>query len=77
MQLVSATIQTGDQAAEVKYRLLSVPLYLVEKATDVVREPRRRKLPDVRPQCAKGYWKGGTRTQREPDTLHRISENDL
>jgi hypothetical protein len=32
----------------------------------------RRKLPDVRPQCAKGYWKGGTRTQREPDTLHRI-----
>jgi len=38
MQLISATIQTGDQAAEVKYRLPSLPLYLVEKAADVVRD---------------------------------------
>jgi hypothetical protein len=38
MQLVSATIQTGDQAAEVKYRLLSLPLYLVEKVADVLRD---------------------------------------
>jgi hypothetical protein len=38
MQTVSATIQTGDQAAEVEYRLLSLPLYLVEKVADVVRD---------------------------------------
>ena len=38
MQTVSATIQTGDGTAEVKYRLLSLPLYLVEKVADVVRE---------------------------------------
>jgi len=38
MQTVSATIQTGDRAAEVKYRLLSLPLYLVEKVADVVRD---------------------------------------
>jgi len=38
MQTVSATIQTGDRTAEVKYRLLSLPLYLVEKVADVVRK---------------------------------------
>jgi hypothetical protein len=38
MQTVSATIQIGDRAADVKYRLLSLPLYLVEKVADVVRD---------------------------------------
>jgi uncharacterized protein len=36
VQTVSATIQTGDRATGVKYRLLSLPLYLVEKVADVV-----------------------------------------
>jgi len=38
MQTIDATIQAGDRAAEVKYRLLSLPLYLVEKVADVVRD---------------------------------------
>jgi hypothetical protein len=38
MQTVSAAIQIGDRAADVKYRLLSLPLYLVEKVADVVRD---------------------------------------
>jgi hypothetical protein len=38
MQTVSATIQIGDRAADVNYRLLSLPLYLVEKVGDVVRD---------------------------------------
>jgi uncharacterized protein len=38
VQTVSATIQVGDRAAEVKYRLLSLPLYLVEKVADIVRD---------------------------------------
>jgi uncharacterized protein len=37
IQTVYATIQTGDKASEVTYRLLSLPLYLVEKVADVVR----------------------------------------
>jgi hypothetical protein len=38
MQTVGATIQMGDRAAGVKYRLLSLPLYLVEKVADMVRD---------------------------------------
>lgn len=38
IQAVSATIRTGDRSTEVKYRLLSLPLYLVEKVADIVRE---------------------------------------
>jgi hypothetical protein len=38
MQTVSATIQSDSRAVDVKYRLLSLPLYLVEKVADVVRD---------------------------------------
>ena len=38
IQDVSAGIQTSDGLSEVNYRLLSLPLYLVEKLADVVRE---------------------------------------
>jgi len=38
IQDVSAGIQTGDGIAQVSYRLLSLPLYLVEKVADIVRE---------------------------------------
>jgi hypothetical protein len=40
MQTVTATIQTDSRAVDVKYRLLllSLPLYLVEKVADVVRD---------------------------------------
>ena len=34
IQTISATIQTGNRTAEVKYRLVSLPLYLVEKVAD-------------------------------------------
>ena len=37
IQTVNATIQAGDKASEVTYRLLSLPLYLVEKVADVIR----------------------------------------
>ncbi len=37
MQVVNATIQTGDRAVGVDYRLLSLPLYLVEKVSDILR----------------------------------------
>jgi uncharacterized protein len=37
IQTVNATIQAGDKASEVTYRLLSLPLYLVEKIADVMR----------------------------------------
>ena len=37
IQTVNATIQAGDETSEVTYRLLSLPLYLVEKVADVVR----------------------------------------
>ena len=37
IQTVNATIQAGDKASEVTYRLLSLPLYLVEKVADVMR----------------------------------------
>jgi hypothetical protein len=38
MQTVSATIQTDSRAVDVKYRLLSLPLYLVDRIADVVRD---------------------------------------
>lgn len=37
IQTVNATIQAGDEVSEVTYRLLSLPLYLVEKVAAVVR----------------------------------------
>lgn len=37
IQTVNATIQSGEKASEVTYRLLSLPLYLVEKVADVIR----------------------------------------
>lgn len=37
MQTVRTTIQTGDRAVEVNYRLLSLPLYLVERVGEVLR----------------------------------------
>ena len=37
LQTVHTTIQTGDRAVEVNYRLLSLPLYLVERIGEVLR----------------------------------------
>lgn len=38
IQTVNATIQAGDRTTEVNYRLLSLPLYLVEKVGQVMRD---------------------------------------
>ena len=38
LQTVDATIQTDSRAVDVKYQLLSLPLYLVERVRDVVRD---------------------------------------
>jgi uncharacterized protein len=36
LQAITATIQTGDRTSDVKYRLLSLPIYLVEKIADIL-----------------------------------------
>jgi predicted AAA+ superfamily ATPase len=37
MQTVTASVPRGDETSEVKYQLLSLPLYLVERVADVLR----------------------------------------
>jgi hypothetical protein len=37
IQTVETAIQAGEKVSDVRYRLLSLPLYLVEKVADIVR----------------------------------------